>query len=436
MKNVRIPILLTLATCLIFALLACEQKEAPKGEIISSPTPDDVQTKTMEVDVNAPGQAADPAAVQTAAKMMAGSHVLLAYKGAMRARPTVTRTKEEAKAIADKLHKEALKDSTKIEELAKKWSDCPSGQMGGDLGMWQKGQMVPEFDKALETLKPGQVAPQVIETPFGFHVIRANKPIAQIQLAADHLFVSHKDSIRFMPEIKRTREEAQKRILEALAKIKKDPAKFKEIAKEYSDDPHISFPTWTTGAGQMPLDFEKPVMALKIGQIVDKPIETGFGFHIFKRVELPPRLAGSHVLVQHNQSVGKHMADMRSKAEAKKRAGEIYAKLQEKPERFEEMADKYSDDVTTKTSHGDLGSWTKGAMVEEFDSAVLSLKAGEISKPIETVFGWHIIRRNDLAKANPQILGTPPQQPTPEVMERFEQMSDGSDKKQKDIPVE
>jgi len=64
-----------------------------------------------------------------------------------------------------------LKAGKSFEDLAKKYSTCPSGQRGGDLGFFGKGMMVPEFEKAAFTLEPGMVSAP-IRTQFGFHLIK------------------------------------------------------------------------------------------------------------------------------------------------------------------------------------------------------------------------------------------------------------------------
>jgi hypothetical protein len=57
------------------------------------------------------------------------------------------------------------------------------------------------------------------------------------------------------------------------------------------------------------------------------------------------------------------------------------------------MASTYSTDASNKDSNGDLGWFGKGVMVPEFDEAVFTLDIGETSDPINTQFGWHIIRK-------------------------------------------
>lgn len=65
-----------------------------------------------------------------------------------------------------------LKKGADFAELAKKYSDCPSKQQGGDLGYFERGRMDPTFEKAAFGLKKGQMS-GVVETPFGYHIIKA-----------------------------------------------------------------------------------------------------------------------------------------------------------------------------------------------------------------------------------------------------------------------
>jgi len=73
-------------------------------------------------------------------------------------------------------------------------------------------------------------------------------------------------------------------------------------------------------------------------------------------------------------------------AEAKKVRGEIRNGAE-----FATEAEKYSDDATTKESGGKLGLIAKGQMVPTFEEAVFSLKKGELSQPVKTQYGYHLI---------------------------------------------
>ncbi len=111
------------------------------------------------------------------------SHILVAYKGALRAKTEVSRTKEEAKARADKLLRKVKRTSTDFAEEAKVSSDGPSATKGGDLGWFKKGQMVPAFNDWVFSHKKNQIG--VVETDFGFHVIKLDdtKSEKRIKLA-------------------------------------------------------------------------------------------------------------------------------------------------------------------------------------------------------------------------------------------------------------
>lgn len=83
-------------------------------------------------------------------------------------------TEEEALAKAQDLRKKILAGED-FAELAKKESDDPgSGNVGGDLGSFKRGQMVPPFEQAAFSLPPGQVS-EPVKTQFGYHLIKVEK---------------------------------------------------------------------------------------------------------------------------------------------------------------------------------------------------------------------------------------------------------------------
>jgi parvulin-like peptidyl-prolyl isomerase len=104
--------------------------------------------------------------------MIGASHILIAYKGSLRAAPTTTRSKEEAQKLANTVDAKAKAAGAKFGDLAVKYSDDPTAKQGqGSLGKFGRTGMVKPFADAAFALKPGEVS-GVVETPFGFHIIK------------------------------------------------------------------------------------------------------------------------------------------------------------------------------------------------------------------------------------------------------------------------
>lgn len=100
-------------------------------------------------------------------------HILVSYKGARNASgPGALRSKAEAKTRAEDVLRQITAPGADFAKLATKLTDEESGKSrGGDLGFFNKEDMVKEFSDAAFALSPGQTS-QVVESPFGFHVIK------------------------------------------------------------------------------------------------------------------------------------------------------------------------------------------------------------------------------------------------------------------------
>lgn len=99
-----------------------------------------------------------------------------------------------------------------------------------------------------------------------------------------------------------------------------------------------------------------------------------------------PTVRASHILVNFKD---------RSKDEALKRAQEVHT-LATGGDDFGALASKYSDDGGSKAEKGDLGYFSADMMVKPFSDAAFALKPGEISAPVETQFGFHVIKVNEV----------------------------------------
>jgi foldase protein PrsA len=86
------------------------------------------------------------------------------------------------------------------------------------------------------------------------------------------------------------------------------------------------------------------------------------------------------------------------------KAQEALRQLKQDRKDFAEVARLYSQDEGTKGRGGELGWFTKGQLVPEFEKTVFSLKPGEISEPVKTQFGYHIIQLEEIQQARQQTL--------------------------------
>jgi len=112
--------------------------------------------------------------------------------------------------------------------------------------------------------------------------------------------------------------------------------------------------------------------------------------------EQEQRLA-SHILIQMDEK-----ADAAAQKAAEAKARQIYAQAKMPGADFAALARANSDDPGSKANGGDLGWNAKGVMVPEFDKALFALKPGEISEPVKSSFGWHIIQLREVKGAQQQ----------------------------------
>lgn len=97
--------------------------------------------------------------------------------------------KAAAKARADSVRAEIARGAS-FEEVAKRESMDGSAQLGGDLGWIRRGKTVPEFERWIFSLPPGQLSP-VVETSFGYHVIRVDR-VQPTEVKARHVLIMAK----------------------------------------------------------------------------------------------------------------------------------------------------------------------------------------------------------------------------------------------------
>jgi peptidyl-prolyl cis-trans isomerase D len=115
----------------------------------------------------------------------------------------------------------------------------------------------------------------------------------------------------------------------------------------------------------------------------------------------PELRSASHILIAVDKS-----ADAATRAQAKAKATELVQTLQKAPGRFAELARTQSQDPGSAAQDGNLGSFGRGMMVKPFEEAVFSMKPNEIRGPVESDFGYHIIRLDGIEAAQTAPLAT------------------------------
>lgn len=147
--------------------------------------------------------------------------------------PSVNQSaREEARNLARQLRDSLINHGKTIEELAKRHSDGPSGPDGGKLPMVPLGDLVPEYSAAAAALQPGDIS-KVVETSFGFHVIRLNKRQGD-KIDTNHILISvdqeNYDDQSAIDRLNELRDSV----------LTNDDVNFSELAREVSEDPNTA----------------------------------------------------------------------------------------------------------------------------------------------------------------------------------------------------
>ena len=112
-----------------------------------------------------------------------------------------------------------------------------------------------------------------------------------------------------------------------------------------------------------------------------------------KRYQTEKKVRARHILISYKgarNASGK--GAKREKEDAMKKATDIANKAKKEPNNFPELAKTLTDETSGKKKGGDLGYFTRSAMVKEFSEIAFNLKPGDISDPVESPFGFHIIK--------------------------------------------
>ena len=212
------------------------------------------------------------------------------------------------------------------------------------------------------------------------------------QYQVQHILVSVKSGLN-ENEINAIKEKAQD-ILKRLG----EGESFEKLAATYSAGQKAlegGFLGWRTSA-ELPTLFAETVSFLQVGETSDL-IRSGAGFHILRlndkrgnTVKFMDQTLSRHILVQPSEIRTENQAELLIK--------DIHRRLLE-GEDFKQLARQYSEDPGSKMDGGNLGWANPGDYDPAFEKTLNATQIGEISEPVQSSFGWHIIevldRRNE-----------------------------------------
>ena len=194
---------------------------------------------------------------------------------------------------------------------------------------------------------------------------------------------------------------------QAIAQLK-EGTDFRQVAATFSEAPDAlqgGVMGWRQGE-RLPTLFHDALKNMKNGEI-SAVLRSANGFHILRVNER----RGNQAPVMVTQTKARHilikMNELVSESEAQSRLRNLKERLENKAD-FAELARVHSED-TSASRGGDLGWISPGDTVPEFERAMDALKPGEISNPVQSPFGWHLIqvqeRRNeDMSKERTRLM--------------------------------
>ncbi|MDG1849007.1 MAG: peptidylprolyl isomerase [Flavobacteriales bacterium] len=252
---------------------------------------------------------------------------------------------------------------------------------------------IPAFIKELSGYRKQLAKPYLVDTEVGEQLIQEVYNRLQTEVRASHILISVSENASPLDTLK-----AYNKILNLRNEIL-NGADFASAASLYSQDPSARDNSGDLGyfsALYMVYPFENAAFNTALGE-VSEIIRTRFGYHILKVTDKRSsrgEVKTAHIMVKFDKKSG-HNATV-DKQIAKQKIDDIYLKLIEENADFTEMAKQYSDDKKSALNGGQLPWFGSNKMVTSFEDAAFKLELeGALSKPVQTPYGWHIIKLLD-----------------------------------------
>ncbi len=214
-----------------------------------------------------------------------GSQIVIGYVGSstnLRGGRTLTRTREQARALAEQLRAEAAQDPGAFADLARTHSDAFEGDRGGDIGQWstqaRSGEATPLY--VLSSLAVGQVS-HVLETPEGFRILKRDARKERESYAVAALVVAYAN--RNMPKAP-PREQARASAQAILDVARQHPDRFDALRQQHCDYDMCSQRAQSFKDGYWIFSgIIEAIRKVNVGEIVDEVLDTPLGYAVLRR---------------------------------------------------------------------------------------------------------------------------------------------------------
>lgn len=242
------------------------------------------------------------------------------------------------------------------------------------------------FKKEMDQYKRELMEPYLADSTFLYSLVDVDVKRSGEEVETTHILLAKTRDMSQNFKIKARLDSIRTAILNG--------ADFTEMADKYSQDRSVNTNhgyLGYMGTGRLPFEFESALFETPEGMI-SEIVESPAGYHIVKPGKHRPsrgKVQASHIMLLVPQGA---LPSVESSIKAD--IDSIYDVVKANPERFEELARQYSDDKSSARNGGKLPEFGSGEMVPEFEEVAFSLSEGEISEPVKSFYGWHIIRKD------------------------------------------